>query len=71
VQELECVALKGDASPVMQRFGGARDLGSVEFLVLVRREGRVHICDECSDRQRVRGGIGRAEEVGDRVACEI
>ena len=70
VQELERVALKGDISAVVQRLGSARDLGCVEFLVLVWRECRVHVRDQCRDRQRVRGGIRRAEEVNDRVACE-
>ena len=71
MQELERIALKGDISTVVQRLGGTRDLGRVEFLVLVRRERCIHVRDECGDRQRIRGGIRRAEEVGDRVACEV
>ena len=71
VQELERVALKGDISAVVQRLGGARDLRRVEFLVFVRRECRVHVRDECGDRQRIGRGICRAEKVSDRVACEI
>lgn len=71
MQELERVALKGDISAVMQRLGSARDLRCVEFLVLVRRECRVHVRDQCGDRQRIGRGICRAEEVSDRVPCEI
>jgi len=71
VQELKRIALKGDISTVVQRLGGARDLGRVEFLVFVRRERCIHVRDECGDRQRIRGGIRRAEEVGDRVAYEV
>lgn len=71
VQELECIALKGDISTVVQRLGGARDFGRVEFLVLVRRERCIHVCDKCGDRQGIRGGIRRTEEVGNRVACEV
>ena len=71
VQELECIALKGDISTVVQRLRGARDFGRVEFLVLVRRERCIHVCDKCGDRQGIRGGIRRTEEVGNRVACEV
>jgi len=71
VQELERIALKGDVSTVVQRLGSARDLGRVEFLVLVRRDRCIHVRDECGDRQRICGGICRAEQVGDRVACEV
>lgn len=71
MQELECVTLKGDASAVVERLGSPRDFGRVEFLVLVRWERSIHVGDECRDRQRVRGGVCRTKEVGDRVACEV
>jgi hypothetical protein len=71
MQGLEHIALKGDASAVVQRLGSTRDLRSVEFLVLVRGQGGVDVRDKCRDRQRVGGGVGRAEEVDDRVASEI
>jgi hypothetical protein len=71
MQGLEHIALKGDASAVVQCLGSTRDLRSVEFLVLVRGQGGVDVRDKCRDRQRVGGGVGRAEEVDDRVASEI
>jgi hypothetical protein len=71
MQELECIALKNDAFVVMQGLGSTRDLRRVEFLVFVRGKRGIHECDERRDRQRVGGGVGRAEEVGDRIACEI
>jgi hypothetical protein len=71
IQGLEHIALKGDASAVVQRLGSTRYLARVEFLVLVRGQGGVHVRDECCDRQRIGGGVGRAEEVDDRVASEI
>jgi len=71
MQGLEHIALKGDPSAVVQRLGSARDLRRVEFLVLVRGQGGVHVRDKCRDRQRVGGGVGRAEEVDDRFASEI
>lgn len=63
MQGFEHITLKRDTSAVVQRLGSARDLRRVEFLVLVRRQGGVHVRDECRDRQRVGGGVGRAEEV--------
>ena len=61
VQDLERIALKDDVSTVVQRLGSARDLGRVEFLVLVRWDRCIHVRDECGDRQRICGGIRRAE----------
>ena len=71
MQGFEHIALKGDASAVVQRLDSTRDLRRVEFLVLVRGQGGVHVRDKCRDRQRVGGGVGRAEEVDDRVASEM
>ena len=71
VQGLEHIALKGDASAVVQRLGSARDLRRVEFLMLVRGQGGIHVSDKCRDRQRVNGRVGRAEEVNNRVASKI
>lgn len=65
MQGLEHIALKGDASTVVQRLGSTRDLRRIEFLVLVRGERGVHVRDKCGDRQRVGGRVGRAEEVDD------
>ena len=71
MQRLEHIALKGDASAVVQRLGSPRDFRRVKFLVLVRGQGGVHVRDKCRDRQRIGGGVSRAEEVDDRVASEI
>ena len=71
MQGLEHIALESNASVVVQGLGSTRDLRRVEFLMLVRRQGGVHVRDERRDRQRVSGGIGRAEEIDDRVASEI
>jgi hypothetical protein len=70
-QELERVTLKGYAPAVMQRLGSTDDLGRIELLVLVRWKRSVQVRDEGRDRQCVRGGVGRAEEIYDRVVCEI
>jgi hypothetical protein len=71
MQGLEHIPLKGDASAVVQRLGSTCDLRRVEFLVLVRGQGGVHVRDKCRDRQRVGGRVGRAKEVNDRVVNEI
>jgi len=55
----------------MQRLGSTGDLGRIELLVLVWWKRSVQVRDESRDRQCVRGGVGRAEEIYDRVACEI
>ena len=71
LQGLEHIAFEGDAPTVVQHLGSARDLRRVELLVLVRGQRGIHVRDESRNRQRVGGGVGRAEEVPNRVAREI
>ena len=70
MQELEGIALKGDAPAIVQGLGRARDLSGIKLLMFVWRECCVHICYECCDCQRIHGSIRRAEEICDRVARE-
>ncbi len=56
------IALEHDAPAPREGADGARDLGGVELLVLVRRHRGVEVREQRGDAQCVRGRVRRAEE---------